>query len=187
MSVREQVEEYVEERPYVQEALANQIINYSELARKVQNEINGSFEAIKMALRRVSEDLQDRRKTRKTNVGKVLEGTSIELQSNVNVYKTNELAKEEAEVFASTENGYTLISRNSIDCKGKSINGQIMISLKSPRDLEETPGVLAYILQLLAGHDINVTELISCREDTHILIDEDDATKAFELLNSRLK
>ncbi|MFB6245963.1 MAG: ACT domain-containing protein [Candidatus Nanohaloarchaea archaeon] len=186
MSVREQVEEYVEERPYVQEALAEQIVNYSALARKAQEEIDGSFEAVKMALRRVSEDLQNRRKTRKTNVGEVLEGTSIELQSNVEVLKTDEL-EEETEVFSRTEHGYTLIQENGSEASGDVIDNQVMISLKSPQDLEDTPGVLAYVLQVLAGREINVTELMSCREDTHIVIDEEDATKTFELLNSRLR
>ncbi|WP_414837080.1 hypothetical protein [Candidatus Nanohalococcus occultus] len=52
---------------------------------------------------------------------------------------------------------------------------------------EDTPGVLAYILSILAGREINLTEVISCREDTQVVIDEDDVSETFQLLNEKLK
>jgi aspartokinase len=185
MFVADEVKEYVEKRPYVQEALAEEIVNYSALARKAQEEIQGSFEAVKMALRRDSEELAERRRKRSQNVGKILEGSSIELQSNIQVCE----CKEELEGIytAETDHGYTVIQESGSECNGEVIEDQVVITIKSSENLKDTPGVIAYITSILAGQEINITELISCREDTHIIIDEKDATEAFKLLNERLK
>jgi len=184
MSVAEEVEKYVENHPYIQKALADEIVNYSALARKTQEEIDGSIEAIKMALRRQSKDLKQERKRQRRNIGKVMNGTSIELKNNLQICKTDK--QKEAEISAKTKNGYTLIQESEKECEGEIIEEQVMLTLKSPKNLEKTPGVLAYILSILAAHEINITELISCREDTHIVINEEDATKTFKLLNKKL-
>lgn len=185
MSVREEVENYVEKRPYVQEALSEGIVNYSALARNMEPELEGGFDAIKMALRRYKEDIQGRRKKRQKDITKVLGETAVELKNNVKVCKTNDPA--DAEIYAKTENGYTLIIKNGEECDGDVIEDQVIVTLKSPNTLEETPGVLAYILSILGGREINLTEVISCREDTHLVIDEKDATETFKLLNEKLK
>lgn len=184
MSVAEEVEEYVENRPYIRKALADEIVNYSALARKAQDEIDGSIEAVKMALRRQSEDLKEERKRQRRNIGKVMDGTSLELKNNLQICKTDK--EKEAEISAKTKNGYTHIQETGKNCQGEKIEGQVMLTLKSPENLEETPGVLSYILSILAAHEINITELISCREDTHLVISEEDAAKTFELLNDKL-
>ncbi len=185
MSVADEVQEYVEKRPYIQEALAQEIVNYSALARQIQGEVSGGFEAVKMALRRHTEELKQQREHRVNNIASILEGTTVELKSNVQVCKSD--GEHEGDVLARTEHGYTVMQTGNDDCEGEVIEDQVMITLKSPQDLESTPGVLAYILTILAGREINVTELVSCREDTHIVIHEDDSTEAFELLNEKLK
>ncbi|MBY6293911.1 hypothetical protein GLU60_00800 [Nanohaloarchaea archaeon H01] len=185
MSVAEEVENYVEKRPYIQDALSEEILNYSALARKIQEEVDGSHEAVKVALRRLKEKLRDQRKTRRTNIGKVMEGTSVKLEGNMQVCKS--LEEVDGEVVAETENGFTAVQKSEKGCSGDLIEDQVLITLESPENLEETPGVLSYILSILGAKSINITELISCREDTHLVIDEDDATKTFELLNEKLK
>lgn len=185
MSVAEEVENYVEKRPYIQDALSEEIVNYSALARKIQEEVDGSHEAVKVSLRRLKEKLRDQRKTRRTNIGKVMEGTSVKLEGNMQVCKSPE--KIDGKVIAETENGFTAVQKSEEDCNGYLIEDQVLITLESPKDVEETPGVLSYILSILAAKDINITEFISCREDTNLVVNEDDATKTFELLNEKLK
>lgn len=184
MSVREQVEDFVEDRPYIQHALSEDIVNYSALARKIEPEIEGGFEAIKIALRRYQEELKSQRKKRQEKITDILGETSIELKSGFKACKSEE--KQKAYLNAKTENGWTNIVKQSKACKGEEIEDQIIISLKSPENLEETPGVMAYICSLFAARDINITELISCREDSHLIINEEDATEAFRLLNKKL-
>lgn len=185
MSVSENVESWVEKRPYVQEALADEIVNYSALARKAEEEVEGSFEAIKMALRRQAEELKESRRKRRRNIGKVMEGTSISLKNNVKVCKSS--VEPEGEIIAKTESGFTAVQKSSAECGGECIRNQVLITLESPSSLEDTPGVLSYILSLFAARNINLTEVISCREDTHLVIDEEDAAETFELLNEKLK
>jgi hypothetical protein len=185
MSVAEEVENYVEKRPYIQDSLSEEIVNYSALARKIQEEVDGSHEAVKVALRRLTEKLRDQRKTRRTNIGKVVEGTSVKLEGNLQVCKSPE--EIDGKVVAETENGFTAVQKSKKDCSGDLIADQVLITLESPKDVEETPGVLSYILSILAAKDINITEFISCREDTNLVVNEDDATKTFELLNEKLK
>lgn len=185
MSVAEEVKEWVENRPYVQSSLAEEIVNYSALARNIQEDVEGSHEAIKMALRRLSKQLKEERKTRKTNIGKVMKGTSVKLENNLQICKSKRQTK--GIVVAETQHGFTAVQKSGKECRGEVIEDQVMISLESPENLENTPGVLSYILSILASQDINITELISCREDTHLIIDEEDATQTFELLNRKLK
>jgi hypothetical protein len=185
MAIADEVEEYVEARPYVQEALVHDIVNFSALARQIEGEVDGGFEAVKMALRRLADDIRERRGRQAESVAEVLAGTSIELRNNVVVCKTD--MPYEAIISAKTHHGYTLVKDVNSDQQGEVIPDQVLLTLKSRRDLEETPGVLAYMLSLFAGRQINVTELISCREDTHIVVHEDDATAAFELLNEKLQ
>jgi len=186
MSVREEVENHIQKRPYMQQALTEEIINYSALARKIEPELDGGFEAIKMALRRHQKERQKQRKQRQENITEVLGETAVELKNNVKICKID-TAPENADLYAKTENGYTLVLDNSKECSGETIQDQVLITLKSPNSLEDTPGVLAYILSILAGREINITELISCREDTHLVISEEDATETFRLLNKKLK
>jgi hypothetical protein len=185
MSVREEVKNYVEKRPYVQEALTEEIVNYSALSREIEPEIEGGFEAIKMALRRYQKEMKRQRKKRQADITKVLGETAVELKNNIKVCKTDETS--EAEIYAKTENGYTLVLDSGEDCSGEVLKNQVIVTLKSPNSLEDTPGVLAYILSILAGREINLTEVISCREDTHLIIDQEDATETFQLLNEKLK
>lgn len=184
MSVAEDVRAYVEDRPYIQEALARDIVNYAALARQVQEEVGGGFEAVKVALRRIAEDIREGRGRRRETVRDVLAGTSIELKGGMQVCKTDRIR--EATVMGKTAHGYTLVQEQGVECPGERIMDQVLLTLKSPDDLEHAPGVLAYVLSLLAGRGINVTECISCREDTHIVVDAADATEAFSVLNAKL-
>ncbi|MDY6771310.1 MAG: hypothetical protein SV186_05165 [Candidatus Nanohaloarchaea archaeon] len=183
MSVAEQVERWVRRRPYVQEALVQEIVNYAALARKVQEDVDGSFEAVKVALRRTAKDLSRKREEDVAAIDDVLAATSVTLQGGVSVCKSDGPC--DGEVVAKTEHGYTCV-QDEQDCDGELIEKQVLITLRSPEELEETPGVVSYVLSTLEGHGINVTELVSCREDTHLVVDASDSVEAFELLNDRL-
>lgn len=184
MSVADAVTDYVDARPYLQEALAEEIVNFSALARRIEEEVDGGFDAVKMALRRHAEELKEERGRRAETVADILAGSAIELKGGCQVCKTDTV--QEGLVSATTKHGATTVQEATQDCHGEVIPDQVMITVKSPAELEHAPGVLAYILSLLAGHKINVTECISCREDTHIVVHEDNATAAFELLNEKL-
>lgn len=175
MSSASKVELYVSKKPYVKEALAEGIVNYSALGRKICQEENiESLEAVKAALSRYEQHISQERKQRRNKVQKVLQKTTLEIKTGLKITKQQ---KENSIVSAKTSNGYTSLIENG---------NKALISMESPSSLEDTPGVLEFILSSLAAEGINVDHLISCREDTHIVIDENDASKALEVLRNRL-
>jgi len=65
--------------------------------------------------------------------------------------------------------------------------GFAIIQIKTTTEIETTPGVIAFILSSLASEWINVSYVMSCREDTFIVVKEHDAPLAFRILTQRLK
>jgi hypothetical protein len=74
---------------------------------------------------------------------------------------------------------------------GKEIPKQVQVMsnlvalvLLSPDRVETTPGFVAFITQLMGGHDINIIEFISCFTNTIIVLETRNALKAFSLLQN---
>ena len=175
MSSAAKVELYVSKRPYIKEALAEGIINYSALGRKICEEQGlDSLDAVKVALSRYEDHISNERKKRRDKVEKVLEDTSIEVRPGLEVIKEKQ---EKSVVSAETKNGFTSVVEGG---------NKALISLESPGSLENTPGVIEFILSSLSAEGINVDQLISCREDTHLVIEDDEASDVLEILQGRL-
>lgn len=175
MTVAAKVELYVSKRPYIREALAEGIVNYSALARKIAEEESlENTGAIKTALTRYQDSIAVERRKRRNEVKNVIENTSLNVRSNVGVLKEQ---VENAVVSAQTSNGYTSVVQEG---------DKALISLESPQQLEDTPGVLEFILSSIASRGINVDHVISCREDTHLIVEEDKAPEVLELLQERI-
>jgi hypothetical protein len=62
-----------------------------------------------------------------------------------------------------------------------------MLRLTSPPEIEYIPGVVAYMLDRLSEHGVNFTDLYSCYTDTNLVVERQDALKAFELLEQMCK
>ena len=62
-----------------------------------------------------------------------------------------------------------------------------ILHIKSSKDIEHAPGAMAFILSALASEGINVSHVISCREDTFVVLKEHDAPIAFRILAQRLR
>ncbi|MFB6203798.1 MAG: hypothetical protein ABEK01_04895 [Candidatus Nanohaloarchaea archaeon] len=177
MSTAAKVELYVAKRPYIKEALAEGIVNYSALARKISREEDlGSIDAVKAALSRYQDHVSDKREERKKEVSEVLESTGVEVRDGVTAEKSGS-RNDDSVVAARTASGYT----NVVPGGDRSL-----VSLESPEKLEETPGVLEFVLSSLAAEGINVDHLISCRKDTHLVVDRSDAPEVLELLQERM-
>jgi hypothetical protein len=57
------------------------------------------------------------------------------------------------------------------------------IIITSPKNLEVTPGVVAFLTALLSGQNINMIEFISCYTETIIVVERVDAMKSYEILS----
>ena len=58
-----------------------------------------------------------------------------------------------------------------------------LVTIHSPVDIEETPGVNAHLLGALASEGINLAEFVSCYTDTLLVIKQADTTRAYEILS----
>lgn len=175
MSTAAKVELYVSKRPYIKKALAEDIINYSALARKICREEDISSEdAVKAALTRYQSHVAGKRDRRREKVQKILSETRMEVKPGVKTVKHEE---NDYLVMASTANGFTSVVEGG---------DKALVSLESPERLERTPGVLEFTLSSLAAEGINVDHLISCREDTHLVVEGTQASKTLDLLQERL-
>lgn len=188
MSTAKRVRDYLRNKPYILEALEKDIVNLSSLSRIIGKELQiDSLIAIKAALRRFSQELQKHKRRREERVLKVLKGSSITLQDGVNVVISRKplIAKAKLSMGLDDTNIYLVdklerISEKDLLSTHKNCG---MLIINSPPEIEETPGVVAYLTSILAEQNINVIEFVSCYTYTVLVIDRKDTLRTYELLS----
>ncbi len=198
VSTSEFVRQYIQKRPSLYESLEKDIINYSALARlisdemKVKGEEKRSVTSIKMALIRNRERLIKEKKKEKIDIENIYQDTSVEVKDKVCVVHSLTELKITPVVFSKTKSGYTYVIKENEAKKVSKLDtvkvkdSQCLITLKSTFEVEDVLGVLGHVLSSLAGRHINITEIISCREDTHIVVNRNDTPRAFEVISDLL-
>ncbi len=198
VSTSEIVRQYIQKRPSLYGSLEKDIINYSALARiinkemKTKGEGGRSVTSIKMALIRNRERLINEKMKEKDDIEKIYQDTSIEVKDKVIVVHSLTELKTTPIVFSKTKSGYTYVIKENEAKKVSKLDtvkikdSQCLITLKSTFEVEDVLGVLGHILSSLAGRHINITEIISCREDTHIVVNRKDTPRAFEVISDLL-
>lgn len=201
-------ESYILEHPSIKDCLKNGLVNYSSLSRQIASELNLSlkdnFDAILIACRRL------KRKLKKGNIFedrilKILKESKIEIKNKIiavvlekDTYFNNitDLAKEikkKKEIFGVIEgaSGITVITTEDfLDLIKRYFKNKIIlenmnlaqITIKSPKEIETTPGTYAYVCSLLGENNINIVETLSCWTDSIFLVKEQDVGKAINLL-----
>ncbi len=208
MNITKETEKYIQEHPSIKESLKKGLINYSKLSRSILKELKipkKNFDAVLIACRRYADKLKLERKFEK-NIMDILKKTKLEIKNKIivvilekDIYYDNltDLEKEikrKNGIFHAIEgaNAITLITGEEFLDKIKDlfknkilkINEDLAeITLKSPRDLENTPGVMGYLYSLFGEHDINILETMSCWTDTIFVIREKDIAKVMQILS----
>ena len=188
---------YVKGRPSLREGLKYGIINHSALARIILDELDlpeGKFDAVKVALIRTSKKLAEKEIGGEEKILDVLRGSSISIQTKVAAVVSRKELDVKAITHAKSGSYITYIIEESelgkvrkerrIKLLTENLN---LVTIKSKEEIEETPGVIAFILNALAHEGINVVEFISCYTDTILAIKERDTSRTYELLSSILK
>ena len=77
-----------------------------------------------------------------------------------------------------------LITKEKFDFKvyKKHLN-KVEILIKSPKDVENEPGIILEILNKFFQYNINIIEMYSCYINTIIIIDKENLINAINLLN----
>lgn len=189
-SVAQLVRETIQKRPSLLDALKMQIVNYSALARMLQNEIGeGSLEAVKAAIIRVSDELEKERGLQEERVMSILRDSVVRLQDKIAVIISPEMLDIPYLVTAYLTDSYVYVVdqtqlRNKLPDYAQVTSNLVALILISPPRVEETPGFVALITSLLASREINIVEFISCSTNTVIVLDSSDALNAFSLLQN---
>jgi aspartokinase len=189
-SVAQLVREAIQMRPSLLDALKLQIVNYSALARMLQDEIGeGSLEAVKAAVIRVSGDLEEEKGLQEERILGIFRESVVRLQDKIAVLISREMLEIPYLVTAYLTDSYVYVV-DQTKLKKKLPNhvqitaNLVALILISPSRVEETPGFVALITGLLASRRINIVEFISCSTNTVIVLDANDALDAFSLLQN---
>lgn len=199
---------YIKEHPSIKSCLKKGLINYSSLSRliakdlKIQNKT--SKDAILIAARRYHQKLKQESNIEK-KVRTLLSNCEIEIKNRISVFilEKNLILENfdsiEREVRKSLGSFYILEGSISFTIviperhdkliktkfKGKIIKERKDLSLlvlKTPPEIEDTKGSIAYLTSLFAENDVNIVEFLSCYTDTLFIIDSKDVSKALEFL-----
>ena len=208
MSITKLAENYISGHPSVKDCLKNGLINYSSLSRQIASELNidlkKNFDAVLIACRRFKRKLK-RGEIHENKILKVLKGSKIEIKNKItavvlekdiffgNLLNLEKEIKKSREIFRviegvsaitiiTAEEFLPLISRyfkNKIILENRNL---AEITIKSPEEIETTPGTYAYLCSMFGENNINIVETLSCWTDTIFLVKEEDIGKAMGLL-----
>lgn len=201
--------EFIEKHPSILDCLQDGLINYSALARKMSNELQiGQEEAILIAARRYAKKLENQRK-HETDILEILHASRIEMHSRIafitarndwrilqsldSAIKTALNQNISVQVIHGSQGISIVAEDNQVDDLIQTIGkdnlikvrtGLVKIVIRSPENIEEVSGVVAYLCQALARHRINCLEIVICYTDNIFIIDEKDMIEAYEALNT---
>lgn len=210
ITVPEVVQQIIKKTPFLEESLAENLINLSALARKIKPEVEESTMkdvqegSIIMALKR----LQPTLKPSKELQAAFQTTPNIILRSNlyeVTVINSPSLFKKQKELleYASVDHSYfatithgifetTIIA--SAEAKPKiqqlykketvisEIENLSSITIKFASDIIETPGVYYSVLKVLEWEHIPFTEVVSTYSEFTIILQNDYVDRAFTLI-----
>ena len=200
VNITKLAENYVSQHPSIKDCLKNGIVNYSSLSRQIAK----NFDAILIACRRYREKVKKEKNFEK-DVMQILSESRIEIKSKVmavvlekdvhhpNLIDMEKEIKKRKGMFTLVEglSGITIITseefsglinryfKNRIIIENKNL---AEITIKSPKEIETTPGTYAYLCSLFSDNNINIVETLSCWTDTIFLINGEDIGKAANIL-----
>jgi len=200
---------YINEHPHVKRCLQKGIINYSSLARMIAKDLGiekkTSNEAILIAARRFQEKLK-KELNNEQKIRTLFAHSEMSIQNKMGVFilekNSNLDVLDGLQKKISQEGGisfvlegsdnYTIIIqekynsliKTKLDHKIIKFHRQCaLINFKSPKEIEEITGVLAYLTSLFAENGVNIIEFLSCWRDTLFIVDSKDVQKALTFLN----
>ncbi|MDP3742581.1 MAG: ACT domain-containing protein [Candidatus Micrarchaeota archaeon] len=185
---------YVKRRPFLRETLREKLVNYSALARKISLTVlrdKRKTSAVKMALVRIVEKMKKSDTDLEASIFNILSQSTISIRNKVAVViSRSQLSDVEYLSYAESKNLFTyVVEEAELESVKKTksvlrvVDNLNLIAIHSPVELEETPGVIAYLLGALASEGINVVEAISCYTDTLLLVRQPDTIQAYEILS----
>lgn len=214
ITISEKVEELVNQSPYLREAITDDLINLSALARQLQPQIKKSLMkevsegAVFIALQRYTSALKPYYAVNPAdylaNLGLKSDLFELTVTNSPNLLGilsklATKIADEHASLFIFTQGQYetTVITSASLRraledaLKGEIIQGSIPeltgISLQRTHGQVETTGVLQFPLRILAWEGISVIEIITTLNEIMIIVRDFEVDRAVSSIRQALK
>ena len=144
MPIADKVRTLLKQRPYILEALEEDIANQSAVSNKIATELKlTNLIAIKAAVRRFSDELRKQKKKREESVRQVLKQSTISIEDGLRVIVSSKAINLNAKVAVSLDNVFVyLMSKSGTTTKSRLLLthepcGTFVIT--SPPRIEETP------------------------------------------------
>ena len=215
VTVSHLVKHLIKDKPFLQEALANKLISYGNLAEqiipKIEEELSKKVKhsAVVMALRRYSDELEKEHKSvssfnykseiiMKTNICDVCVSRTPALMAKLKkLYEMVDFDKGDTldvilgnfEVSIVTNEKYKEKFLKFL--KGEKIltkeSDLVALTMRFSDDFIHTPGVIFTTIRKLAWENINIFEIISTLSELTLILREKDSMKAYEALQSLVK
>jgi hypothetical protein len=190
--ISKQVKSYIDRKPYILEAIEQGIVNYSALTREVCKDLKiRKNDAVKAALIRASKNYRKNKRKTQQKAIEILRDANFSIKNKIAAIHHSAFIKDLKTIaYSKTPSGYMFFTDENVARKStlKKIDYDLAIlHIKSIKEIEHTPGVIAFVLSALASEGINVSHVMGCREDTFLVVKEHDASIAFRILAQRLK
>ncbi|RLG77885.1 MAG: hypothetical protein DRO12_00885 [Thermoprotei archaeon] len=214
-SISQIVKEVVTSDPCTLQCIINDIVNYSKLSRRIAtlvSELVGrdvSIDTIKMALIRFADKAIKEFSLLKRDVVDILARSSIEIRTGITVLTLRNIGfakiaplvpslTQKARFIAimqsllvttlvlDNETAEEIVQKLEKDYVVQLQKDYAAIVIVSPIEIMYTPGVVAYITNVLALNNINIVHIESCYTDTIIVVSKGDLLKAFQVLSKHI-
>jgi len=214
-SIAKIVEEIVEEKPFVQEALSRGIINNAALANEITPEIErrlkkkAKFSAVNMAIRRLSENLgktfvsrakfdKDSDVTVKTDLIEIVLYKDEKIQNKLKeVYDIADYRKGDMLTITQGFHEIMIITNKKHEKKiddlfpassiKKRIKNLSSITINIPAESVETIGLFYVVTRALNWNNINIIDIVSTFTEMTFLVKEDDTSRALDVLKKLIE
>jgi len=205
VNITKETEDYIRAHPFVRQAIKNNIVNYSKLARSISRSTGiKNLDAILIAARRYYQKLS--KKQEPFPIVKLLKESKISIKNKVAVVilepetkhdhildlqKVIQEKNETLHVIRGSSATTLITTEDFLAYIEKSFKLKILkiskdcveINIKSSDKLESVPGVMGHLYSLFGENQINILETMSCWTDTLFVIRKQDLEKAMKLLS----
>ena len=212
MNIAQAVDELISGSPFLEEALADELINVSSLARKLQPEIEKRLHkkvqpgAVVMAINRrpVGPSFRITKEIREfmSKLGDVIVRSDLQdytFENSAGLTACNRQIMDEIggekDIFCTISQGVfetTLVVSSALDARIKQIYRKekllarmsklSSITIRLPESNTEVSGIYYFLLKNLAWSGINVCEVISTSNEVTFVVEEKDVHNAFSKL-----
>ena len=189
--ISKQVKTYLEKKPYIIEAIEQEIVNYSALSRKICNELKiKNKDAVKAEIIRTGRINRKNRKRTQEKAIKIVKNASFSIKNKIATLHHSTFVNLKTIAYSKTPSGYVFFLDENVAERSTFRNIEYdfaIIHIKSSKEIENTPGWFALLFHTLALEGINVPHVMGVREDTFIVVKEHDAPLAFKALAQKLR